>query len=141
MGQPTIEFSTLPDDTDPHFRQVFRVPVHEKQGVSLFISDVGYRVTEVGLTGIGILLEHNQIFEAEERLEACRLLFDDIVLTSLTGRVIHCSPHEDFWKLGIQWIELTDSQKQLMDQLFSRLKKSVMESSQPFAAKDAGREK
>jgi hypothetical protein len=141
MGQPTIEFSTLPDDTDPQFRHAFRVTVHEEHRVSLFISDVGYKVSEVGQAGIGLLLEHNQTFEVGEHLDACQLLFDDIVLTGLTGRVVHCSPHEDLWKFGIQWTELTESQKQLMDQLFSRLKKRVMASSPPSAAEDPGREK
>jgi c-di-GMP-binding flagellar brake protein YcgR len=141
MEQPTIEFSPVPDDTDPHFRHVFRVPVHEAQGVSFFISDVGYRVSEIGQTGIGLLLEHNQTFEIGECFDTCRLLFDEIVLTNLTGRVVHCSPHEDLWKFGIQWIELTGSQKQLMDQLFSMLKKRVMASSQSSEAKGPGREK
>ncbi len=142
MGQSTIEFSTLPDDTDPHVRHFFRVPVHEeKHGGILFISDVGYRISEISRTGIGVVVENNQTFEIGEYLEPCRVQLDELVLTGLTGKIVHCSSHEDVWKFGIQWIDMTKDHKQQMEALHSRLKKRVMASSQPFVPKDTGREK
>jgi c-di-GMP-binding flagellar brake protein YcgR len=137
----TIEFSVLPDDTAPHLRHFYRVPVHnEKHAVSIFISEIGYKVSDISHTGIGLLVEDSQTFEVGERLEACRLQFDEIDLTGLTGKIVHCSPHEGFWKFGIQWMDMTDVSKQEMDTLLARLKEKVMVSSQSVL-EDTGREK
>ena len=141
MHQPTIEFSAVSDDTAQHSRRFYRVPFNEDTVVSFFISDIGHRVSEISQTGIGLVLENNQTYEVGERLESCRLHFDDIRLNDLTGRIVHCSPHDDLWKFGIQWIDMSDSQKQQMESLFSRLKKRVIASIPPAMPKEAGRKK
>lgn len=141
MHQPTIEFSAVSDDTAQHSRRFYRVPVNEDYVVSFFISDIGHRVSEISQTGIGLLLENNQTYEVGERLESCRLHFDDIRLNDLTGRIVHCSPHDDLWKFGIQWTDMSDSQKQQMESLFSKLKKRVIASIPPSMPKEAGRKK
>lgn len=141
MRQPTIEFSAVPEDTAQHSRQFFRVPVNEDHVVSILISDIGHRISEISQTGVGLLLEDNQAFEVGEHLYSCRLQYDDICLTDLTGEIVHCSPHEDLWKFGIQWIKMSDSQKQQMEDLLSRLKKRVIASTQPSVPEEAGRKK
>jgi c-di-GMP-binding flagellar brake protein YcgR len=141
MGHSTIEFSVLPDDTDPHLRHFYRVPVHNgKHAVSIFITEVGYRVSDISHTGIGLLLEDSQAFEVGEHIEACRLQFDEIVLTGLTGKIVHCSPLEVFWKFGVRWIDMTGAHKQQMDTLLSRLKINKMISLQPSVPEDADRD-
>ncbi len=118
------------------------MPVHdEKYGGSVFISDIGFRISEISQTGIGVIVENNQTFEVGERLEACRLQFDELVLPGLTGKIVHCSFHDDFWKFGIQWVNMTHAHKQQMEALHSRLKKQLMASSQPSVPEDAGTEK
>ncbi len=126
---------------EQQLRQFFRVPVNEEHVVSILISDIGYRVSEINQTGIGLLLENNQTFEVGERLDSCRLHFDNISLIDLTGKIVHCSPCEDLWKFGIQWIGMNDSQKQQMEDLLSRLKKRVMASLQLSVSEQAGRKK
>lgn len=139
MGQSSIEFSALPGDTDPHLRHFFRMPVHdENKSASVFISDVGYRISEISQTGIGVIVENNQTFEIDDRLEGCRLQFDEMVLTGLTGKIVHCSSHENSWKFGIQWVDMRNVHIQQMESLLSRLKKQVMASSQPSVPEEAG---
>ena len=141
MGQPTIEFSSIPDDTAQHSRQFFRVPVNEDHFVSIYISNVGYRVSEISQTGAGLLLEDNQAFEIGEHTYPCCMQYEDICLADLTGQIVHCSLYEGFWKFGLQWIGMNDSQKKQMACLLDKLKKHVMVSLQPSEPEQAGRGK
>lgn len=139
MKQSTIEFSALSDDPNPNLRRFFRVPVYGERDVSFRVSDIGYPVLEISQAGISMVLDDNQTFEVGERIDACRLAFDDIVLTGMTGKIVHCSPHENQWKFGIQWMGFDDSQKGRMDELVSRLKKRVLAFSHPSLPEHPGR--
>jgi c-di-GMP-binding flagellar brake protein YcgR len=127
MSHSTIEFLPVPEDLAHQVRQTFRVPVSEKESISAVISSIAYPVSDIGLGGIGILVEDNQTFEIGDPLDGCRLNFKDTRLTDLTGKIVHCAFHDNgLWQFGIQWIDLADSQKKILEQELSRLKKQVL---------------
>ncbi|MCF8091867.1 MAG: PilZ domain-containing protein [Desulfotignum sp.] len=142
MNHSTIELSPVPEDKDPEVRHAFRVPVHEKFAVQAVISSVFHPVSDISPEGIGILLKDNQAFHINETLASCQLHFNDIRLTDLTGKVIHCSGRgNDLWQFGIQWVNLKNSQKKELESLFFRLKKQVLGSTHTPVPENADEEK
>jgi hypothetical protein len=129
MSHSTIEFLPVPEDPANQVRLSFRVPVSERESIFATISSISYPVSDIGLKGIGVLVEDNQRFEVGDQLDACQLNFKDTRLTDLTGKIVHCAIHDDgLWQFGIQWIGLLDSQEKILEQQLSRLKKQVLAS-------------
>ena len=129
MSHSTIEILPVPEDPAHQVRQSFRVPVNEKESISATISSIFYPVSDIGLEGIGILVEDNQIFEVGDQFDDCRLNFSDTRLSGLTGKIVHCTIHDGgLWQFGILWVDLSDSQKKMLEQELSRMKKQVLAS-------------
>ncbi len=129
MSHSTIEFFPVPEESENPVRQAFRVPVGEKEPISAIVSSITCPVSDIGLGGIGILVEDNQAFAVGDLLDACQLNVKDTRLTELTGKVVHCAIHDTgLWQFGIQWIDLSESQKTMLEQELARLKKQVLAS-------------
>jgi hypothetical protein len=129
LSHSTIEILPVPEDPAHWVRQNFRVPVSEKESISATISSISYHVSDIGLEGIGILVQDNQIFEVGDQLDACQLNFGDTRLSDLTGKIVHCAIHDgSLWQFGIHWIDLLDSQEKILEQQLIRLKKQVLPS-------------
>ncbi|OQY53469.1 MAG: hypothetical protein B6230_00105 [Desulfobacteraceae bacterium 4572_89] len=109
-------------------RQLFRIPVSDKEFIQVIIRKQKYFVSDISQKGIGFSIESRLGFQHGEILTNCELkLADKARLNNLTGKVIHCSSTEQgSLQYGIQWINLGNREKKTLKDILSQMKSGAL---------------
>ena len=129
MTEDSIDIQPLSgsDSARTNVRQSFRVPVSEKENLLARISGKAYSVANISAFGIAIRADSCLEFEEGQILPETELWLDNTLLMKITGKVIHCSVHnEGFLQFGIQWRNLSDQEQRSLEATVGALKARMM---------------
>lgn len=125
MTDDSIEFQPLPDNIQAEVpvRQSFRVPVSDADKVAAILCGRTYAVADISTSGIAVHADSCLDFVAEQVIEDAELLLGTSRLGGLTGKVVHCSVHDNGnLKFGITWIHLPSQTKDTLDAVIGEIK-------------------
>ncbi len=125
---PEFYFISEEEEGAKKVRHIFRIPVSDQDPVQVLIKQETYPVSNINQGGIGIDGDHQPEIILGEILEDCELIFPNIRILGLTGKVIHSSC-VDFGPTlyGIGWMELTEGQTAELNAILSKMKVQALE--------------
>ena len=125
---PEFYFISEEEEDAKKVRHLFRIPVSDQDPVQVLIKQEIYPVSNINQGGIGIDGDHQPKIILGEILEDCELIFPNIRILGLTGKVIHSSC-VDFGPTlyGIGWMELTEGQTADLNAILSKMKVQALE--------------
>lgn len=125
---PEFYFISEEEEGAKKVRHIFRIPVSDQEPVQVLIKQETYPVSNINQGGIGIDGDHQPEIILGEILEDCELIFPNIRILGLTGKVIHSSC-VDFGPTlyGIGWMELTEGQTAELNAILSKMKVQALE--------------
>ena len=136
----TIDIQSADNElfTPPPSRKFFRIPVHEKECISVYMKGEIYQVTDISLEGVCLFFDDKIDSEAARLLDGsgliikgCELIFPEIRIRNLTAKIIRFAPvSHDKWENGVQWINLDDDSRKKIAAQISKLKQNFMGSNE-----------
>lgn len=111
-------------DKNKIIRQVFRLPIDERDNVSIKINSASYDIINIGTNGVGLLIDSDVPFSVDQPLPSIELHLDKDLL-KLKGRVVHVSPREFQLICGIEFITPSKEDAEKIMQFLRRHRESL----------------
>ncbi|MCP4020387.1 MAG: PilZ domain-containing protein [Desulfobacteraceae bacterium] len=132
MKKQSIELKQVSEDTDiPKIvRKSFRIPVEERDKISVTIRGKSYPLSDISMSGVRIYPAEKTDFTVDKKIESCKLHIYDTTITGLTGEIVHFSLNSgEQWQYGIKWIDLDKGQKDQLSQNILSMKEKLLQDS------------
>ncbi len=125
MTEDSIDFQPMPGEESESgpIRHLFRVPVSLNDDIQVILGQEAYSVSNLSATGIAVNAKTCFDFNSGQIIENAELRIEDVHLTGLRAKVIHCSVDDSgSFQFGIQWVDMNSDDQKTLDQTLVQLK-------------------
>lgn len=105
-------------------RHVYRLPIDEKDQVAIDINKTRYKVINLDVSGVGILVNDDAAIAIGQRLQVITLHLEDSQI-QLQGRVVHISPRDFQLICGIKFEKVSEENRRILVDFLRRQKKNI----------------
>jgi c-di-GMP-binding flagellar brake protein YcgR len=129
MSKDSIEFQPIPGENieDGQIRHLYRVSVSLADDIRVNFGGNQYVVNNLSASGVAVNVSSCLEFESGQIVDDVGLKIENLNITGLSAKVIHCSVHDSgSFQFGLQWVHMDAENKKTLAQALDQLKAKAL---------------